>query len=313
MSNYETIQKRRNLIVGAFVFVGICALAWLIFKFGDLPVVASKWISFEVKVQFPSASGVAKNTPVRFCGYNVGKVTDVRAPEILKDRKTGLSYHQAIVILSIDKEYSNIPGDAEVKLMTRGLGSSYIEIKPPPLDPNQPVRGVLTDGSLLQGSTGMSSEFFPEESQKKLEELVDGLGVLVDNANDILGDKTNKENLKSALANLAEATAQATETMKEIQEFAVVGTETVKKADDKLDAIAVAMVDVSSELSKTTVELRLILEKVNNGQGSAARLINDGRLYESLLENSHQLQILLENMKLFVEKSSAKGLPIKLK
>ena len=63
MSNYETIQKRRNLIVGTFVFVGICALAWLIFKFGDLPVVASKWMSFEVKVQFPSASGVAKTLP----------------------------------------------------------------------------------------------------------------------------------------------------------------------------------------------------------------------------------------------------------
>ena len=174
MSDYETVQKRRNLIVGAFVFVGVCALAWLIFQFGDLPVIAGKWRSYQVKAQFPTATGVQKNTPVRFCGYQVGKVTEVKPPEILKDPETGLSYHQAVVIISIENEYSNIPADVEVKLMTRGLGSSYIEIKPPTPDPDKPTKGVLTAGKVLQGSTGVSSEFFPEESQKKLEQLVEG-------------------------------------------------------------------------------------------------------------------------------------------
>jgi len=42
------------------------------------------------------------------------------------------------------------------------------------------------------------------------------------------------------------------------------------------------------------------LEKVNNGQGSAARLINDGTFYENLLENTEQLKALLEEMKSFV-------------
>ncbi len=313
MSDYETAQKRRNLIVGAFVFAGVCSLGWLIFQFGDLPVLAGKWKSYQVKVQFPTATGVQKNTPVRFCGYQVGKVTEVRPPEILQDTKTGLSYHQAVVIISIENKYSSIPADVEVKLMTRGLGSSYIEIKPPAPDPNRPTKGVLTAGKLLQGSTGVSSEFFPEESQKKLEQLVEGLGTLVKNANDILGDKQNKENLNSVLANLAKATAQATRTLKEVQQLSAAGTSMVKNADDKMESVAVTMVKAGDELSKTTAQLRLILEKVNDGKGSLAKLLNDGKLYENLLENTHQLELLLEEVKGFVEQARDKGVPLKLK
>ena len=313
MSDYETVQKRRNLIVGAFVFVGVCALAWLIFQFGDLPVIAGKWRSYQVKAQFPTATGVQKNTPVRFCGYQVGKVTEVRPPEILKDPETGLSYHQAVVIISIENEYSNIPADVDVKLMTRGLGSSYIEIKPPTPDPDKPTKGVLTAGKVLQGSTGVSSEFFPEESQKKLEQLVDGLGRLVQNANDILGNKQNKQNLNATLANLAQATAQATKTLKEVQQLSAAGTKMVKNADQKLESIAVTMVKAGDELSKTTAELRLILQKVNNGKGSIAKLLSDGKLYENLLENTHQLEAILEEIKTFVEHARQKGVPLKLK
>ncbi len=60
MSDYETIQRRRNIIVGIFVIVAVCVLVWLIFKFGDLPTTVSKISSFDVLVQFPTAPGVQK-------------------------------------------------------------------------------------------------------------------------------------------------------------------------------------------------------------------------------------------------------------
>lgn len=295
MSNYETTQRRRNITVGIFAIVAMCALVWLIFKFGDLPITVSKLRSFQVFVQFPSAPGVQKDTPVRFCGYRIGRVTDVMAPEIREDRKTHLRYHQAVVVLSIDKRYVNIPSNVEVKLMTRGLGSSYIELRTFPPDANHPPQKFLADGSWLQGSTGMTSEFFPEESQKKLDELAEGLGALVKSANDILGDKANQENLKTTLANLSKASEQATKTLKEFQEFSAAGT------------------GLTEELSKTAAQLRVVLEKINNGQGTAGRFINDGRLYENLLENSQQMQLLLEEFKSFLAESRDKGLPIKLK
>ena len=314
MTDYETIQKRRNLLVGVFVVVGLCALVWLVFKFGDLPIKVSELRSFEVIVQFPTAKGVEKNTPVEFCGYQIGTVTNVMAPERLEDLDTHLVYHQTKVVLSIDKKYVDIPSNVDVKLVTRSLGSSIIELvldptRPlVPRDPNRPETKFLAGGMLLQGSTGMTSEFFPAESQKKFEELIDSFNSLVKNANDILGDQSTKENFKLILANLSEATKQATETLKQVQEFSAAGTTTLKNADAAVDKVVIALVDTTEQLSKTISALRVLLEKVSQGQGTAAKLLNDGRLYESMLESTEQLQALLAELKSLVAQVKEKGL-----
>jgi len=338
------------MVVGVFVIAGLCALVWLIFKFGDLPGIVTKMNSFQVFVQFPTATGVQKDTPVRFCGYQIGRVTSVMAPEIRKDRVTGLEYYQAVVVLSIDRRYATIPSTVEVKLMTRGLGSSYIELKQLPAqplvaqEPNRPETKYLVNGIWLQGSTGMTSEFFPEESQQMLDELIDGLKTLIANANDVFGDANSKENMKRTLANLAEASEQAkrtmaefeklaaagttiiehadakveevvtavTDTSKEIRRFTAVGTSTLESTDAKAQKLVTAMVDTSEQLSAAMTELRLILEKVNSGQGTAARLLNDGTFYENLLENTQQLQSLLEEMKAFVAEWKNKKIEVKL-
>ncbi|MHC4722554.1 MAG: MlaD family protein [Planctomycetota bacterium] len=284
MSNYETRQRTRNIVVGIFVVAALGVLAGLIFMFKDLPGFVTAWKSFEVRVQFPTAPGVYRDTPVRFCGYQIGSVAKVMAPQIREE-----------VVLSINNEYVNIPYNSEVKLMTRGLGSSYIEITPPLPEPNKPVTKFLKDGSLLQGSTGMTSEFFPEESQEKLEEMANKLDALLSNVNDVIGDEENKENIKKTLANLSEASNQAAQALEEFEGFFA------------------AAIDTSEELSKTAAELRVILEKVNAGEGTVAKLVNDGRLYENLLENSQQMQVLLEELREFTAKSRDKGLPIKLK
>jgi ABC-type transporter Mla subunit MlaD len=301
VSDYETAQRKRNIIVGVFVVVAICAIVWLIFMFNDFPTVVSKLRSFQVFVQFPTAPGVLKDTPVRFCGYPIGSVTKVMPPQIRKDLNTGLEYHQTMVILSINKKYVNIPSNVEVKLMTRGLGSSYIELSVDPIlpltprDPNRPETKFLVDKILLQGSTGMTSEFFPQESQKKLDELVKGLSTFINNANDILGDKANKENIKTTLANLSDVSKRATQTLDELQEFLAAG------------------VNTSEEASRTAAELRLILEKINNGQGTAARFINDARLYEKLLENTQEMEVLIQDLKELVAEIRKKGIKVKLK
>ena len=72
------------------------------------------------------------------------------------------------------------------------------------------------------------------------------------------------------------------------------------------------MVDTSEQLSGAMRELRLVLEKINDGQGSAARLINDGNFYENLLENTEQLQLLLEEMKSFIAEWRDKKIEVKL-
>ena len=316
MSDYETTERRRNIIVGIFVVGAICALLWLIFQFRDLPGAVTKFSSFPVLVQFPTAPGVQRDTPVQFCGYQIGRVTKVMAPAILRDLNSGLWYHQTKVVLSIDKQYVNIPSNVDVKLMTRGLGSSYIELKldptniPSPNDPN----AYLAANTLLQGSTGMTSEFFPEESQKKLELLVDKISTLAQNLNEVVGDPNTKNDFKSILANMSDASKKATAMFEEFRKFSVTGTTMLKNFEDDADKFVTAVATMSEELGKTLAEMRVTLEKVNSGQGTAGKLVNDAQLYESLVETSEEMRKMLKEIKTFMAKANEKGsVPIKTK
>ncbi len=316
MSDYETSERRRNLIVGVFVVGALCALIWLIFQFRDLPGAVTKFSSFPVRVQFPTAPGVQKDTPVQFCGYQIGRVASIEYPKPRRDLKTGQMYHQILVVLSIDKKHSTIPSNVEVKLMTRGLGSSYIDLKldpaniPPPNEPN----AFLVADTLLQGSTGMTSEFFPEESQKKLEELVVKISILAQHLNDVVGDPNSKNDFKSILANLSTASGKATDMFEEFRKFSATGTKLLKSFDNDVDKFVTSIVATSEELGKTLAEMRVTLEKVNSGKGSAGKLVNDAQLYESLVETSEEMRKMLEELRTFMAHINERGsVPIKLK
>lgn len=300
MSDYETTQRRRNITVGIFVFIALCALVWLIFMFNDLPGAVTTVRSYQVFVQFPSAQGVQEDTPVQFCGYQVGRVTDIMPPEPRYDKAKKKTYHQTMCVLGIERKYKTIPSNADIKVITRGLGSSYIDIQIDPnkdlvpLDPNHPESVYLYDKVRVQGSTGVANEFFPLESQRKLDKLADDLSTLINNTNEIIGDKQNKENIKKMLANLTDASEHAAEALEDFRKFSVAGTET------------------GEELAKTVAELRLLIEKINAGDGTAGMLVNDARLYENLVENTEQLQILIEDIRNFVAEYRAGGIKVKL-
>ena len=300
MSDYESTQRWRNLTVGIFVIAALCALVFLIFKFGDLPGIVTQSRSFSVFVKFPTAQGVQSDTSVRFCGFEIGRVTNIYPPQPRLDDRTGHTYHQTMCVLSIDKKYKNIPSNVDVKVMTRGLGSSYIELKIDPnkpleaKDPNRPETKYLVDGMKLQGSTGMSSEFFPEESQKKLDDLITGVESLVGNADDIIGNEQNKQNIQKILDNLSEVSARAADAIRDLDEF--IGTAN----------------EAGEELTAAVRELRQIAEKINSGQGTAARFVNDGRLYENLLDNTEQLEVLIQSLQDFVAEYREKGIKVKL-
>ena len=299
------------MVVGIFVIVAVIAFFWMIFKFGDLPIFVSEIRSYEIKIQLPSAPGVQKDTPVRFCGYQIGTVTDVKPPTILKDLNTGQWYFQTLVIASIDNKFKNIPESAEARLMTRGLGSSYLELRVPPVDINESK--YLVEGSVLQGSTGVSSEVLPEKTQAKLEEMITVITTFVKNSNDIVGDAENKASIKTALANLAEACREANDTIHQIKEAADAGKTMLQNADARTAQLTTSLVATSDKLGDAMTNLDSVLAKINEGQGTAGKLVNDGRLYEQLLEDSKQLHLVLQDIKSFVAESKEKGIPLKLK
>lgn len=131
MADYNTLQRKRNMIVGGFVVVALCAFLYMVYKFQELPIMVGQLRSFQIMVNFPNAPGAQPNTPVQYCGYQIGRVTNVSPPFLYEDNQ-GRMYHHIKVTISIEKEYVDIPSNVDILLMKRGLGSSYIEFQ---LDP----------------------------------------------------------------------------------------------------------------------------------------------------------------------------------
>ena len=294
MVDYNTRQRRRNMIVGLFVLVALAAFIWMVWIFRELPLVVSKVSSYLVLVNFTDAPGVQENTPVRYCGYQIGRVINVAPPFRFTDPETGRAYHQVGVTLAVGNDYKDIPSNVQVKLRKRGLGSSYIEFE---VDPDEVVSDVLRPNAVLQGEAVKGSEFLPEEVQKKIEKLVESVNRLAENTNEIIGDDENKANIKQTLENLKVATAQATETLKSIREFSRGGAEAVELT--------------AEELSDVLVEFRQVLVKLNEKEGTAGKILNDGRLYENLLDSSQELQMALEQLKILAAEAREKGIKIK--
>lgn len=281
MSDYNTLQKRRNMIVGGFVIVALCAFLYMIYKFQELPVMMGRLRSFQIMVNFPNARGAQENTSVEYCGRQIGRVIDVSPPFLFRDGQDR-AYHQVKVTIAIEKEHIGIPSNVDIKLMKRGLGSSYIDLqfdpKKPlePLDPADPRTMYLMEGMVLAGSTGVASEFFPKEIQNEIKALAVSIKTLANNINAIIGDRDNKASIKQTLANVSAMTDQFTRTLKSIEGLSDTSTDAIKNTADRLD--------------ETLAELQQVLAKVNTGDGTAARLLNDGRLYDNLLDTVKELK-----------------------
>lgn len=293
MTDFQTQQRRRNMVVGGLVLLAFVAFVWMLIKFRNLPLFASQLRSFTVMVRFPDAPGVQKDTPVQYCGYQIGRVMDVAPPTLLAD-DAGRTQHYVSISLAIDKQFSDIPDTVDFLIVKRGLGSSYLDLR---VNPEKPVKGYLHDEMTAFGVVSSASEFFPPQVQKKLEDLVDSITLLSQNTNAIIGDKDNQANIKQTLEHITQATAQATETLKSFQQFSDVSAENVEQ--------------VAAGLNDAMREFRVLLAKLNEGQGSAGKLLNDGRLYENLLDSSKELELALEQLKRWAADAREKGIRIK--
>jgi paraquat-inducible protein B len=166
-----------------------------------------------------------------------------------------------------------------------------------PLTSGRPETQFLCDGLKLKGSMGMNSEFFPPEMQKKLEQLLDSISAMAANTNQIIGDEQNITNIKKTLEHVAVTAEQARQTLVSVQRFSDVGSE--------------KMTLVAEDLDTAIKEFHQILAKINRGEGSAGRFVNDGRFYENLLDSSQELEMALEQIKKWAADAREKGIRIK--
>ena len=112
-------MKRFNLevTVGLFVVLGLCALAYLSVRLGQLQI--GQGNTYDLLAVFPTVAGLRVGAAVEIAGVPVGRVQDIR-----------LDDYAAAVTLRIDKQVP-LQDDAIASIRTRGLiGEKYVRVSP---------------------------------------------------------------------------------------------------------------------------------------------------------------------------------------
>lgn len=110
-------KAKLELLVGAFVLVGIVCLSYLSIKLGKLEVIGGN--RYEVDAEFNSVSGLKTGATVEIAGVEVGRV---KAIALKEDRGS--------VTLSI-RDDVKLYSDTIASIKTRGIiGEKYVSLSP---------------------------------------------------------------------------------------------------------------------------------------------------------------------------------------
>ena len=107
--------------VGIFVAIGLAALLILSLQVSNLTLLEDG-SSYRVTARFQNISGLKKRAPVSVAGVRVGEVVDIRF-----DPET----YEAVVTLTINEKYDQLPIDSQAGISTAGLlGEKYVTLTP---------------------------------------------------------------------------------------------------------------------------------------------------------------------------------------
>src|SRR5262249_3114761 len=112
-------MRRFNLevTVGLFVVLGLCALAYLSIRLGQLPIGQGR--TYDLIAVFPSVAGLRVGATIEIAGVQIGRVQEIN-----------LANYAAVVTLRVEKQVQ-LQEDAIASIRTRGLiGEKYISITP---------------------------------------------------------------------------------------------------------------------------------------------------------------------------------------
>jgi phospholipid/cholesterol/gamma-HCH transport system substrate-binding protein len=110
-----------ELSSGVFLLMGIAALLWLATEATDYGMQVGDE-TYAVTARFSNVGDLKNRAPVKIGGVSVGLVESINLDPVMFD---------AIVIMSIDSRFSDIPSDSGASILTSGvLGDRYIGLEP---------------------------------------------------------------------------------------------------------------------------------------------------------------------------------------
>ncbi|SHG27347.1 ABC-type transporter Mla maintaining outer membrane lipid asymmetry, component MlaD [Fodinibius roseus] len=265
---------------------------------GDMPMFRQSKI---IHAHFVQADGLTPGSYIFVSGVRVGSVKSMQ-----------LSNGDSVkVSMSLDLD-THIPKDSEAHLQSSGLldekaiviirGNSQQDV-----EHNDEIKGIYEGGmmeTLKQEGEQLSEDV--SESFEKLNTLLEELNTMVDEEaqGKIDTTLTNLQTSTDEMATLfrnkrSDLELSITHAQQFLANMDTVSTRNKSRIDSVLTGLDRSLTELevlSHELTQTNRELREVLVKINNGEGSLGKLVNDPGLYDNLESLSGEMDLLIKNI-----------------
>jgi phospholipid/cholesterol/gamma-HCH transport system substrate-binding protein len=336
-------ETTRNLAIGVTVLLSLVILASMALLFQDLPGFLRT--GYVVKVTFPSTGGVSQGAEVVMAGKRIGRVVSVSFLDPDEPAKG------VIFELTIDHQYT-LPGKVNVYATTHGfVGGVSVDLRldnrPPgnertlailPKDGSAYIQGaeeaggssllpadVISDArEALQGvsrlsqrldtfmtppaelaaragsatapagaatapaASGPTTTSAPAPALPNIYTTMNRLDGAMDAVNTILGDRETQANFKTGVANISRTAAD-------------------------LDTLSIKLLDDADKLGGVLTTLQSVAVKLEQGEGTFGKLLNDPKLYNSMVDAAAQLKGALASLQVVLEQWQHGGVTVRIK
>jgi phospholipid/cholesterol/gamma-HCH transport system substrate-binding protein len=280
--------RNQELWVGLFVIVGGLVTLYLLLTLTDAALFRGRYI---VSSLVKDATGVRKGDPVLMRGVNIGRV-----------QKFVMRGNQVELHLEIEGEYSKIPTDSRIDLVSAGLLGGMVARVIPGTSAEMAVNGSVLTGSVpttlqeqadsmaVEGRKTMArvQELLSEpmvrdthSSVKELDQLLRRLSTIALEQQKEL--KLLTTSMRAASANVEKATSR----------------EEIDRAVKRLDSLSASAERTSNTVEKTTKAFDTVLSRIERGEGTLGKMSTDEVLYTNMnktLESVNATSLELKNL-----------------
>lgn len=324
---------RRNIIVGITVITALVALGWMILRFGGS--IGSAFTAPTMPIGFIAtrADGVGQGSPILYQGVTVGRVTDIQRKSNMVD---------VIIGAQVDIEPplpANVVGEIRAQSLL-GSGSAIVLVLTDP----QP-QGQLQSGTdhipteyvgldvLPKELAQLSSALRDAAIQIRESNLIGNLnaqvtkaGEMMESVTSLVGDEKMRADLQAAISNMRSASESATRIAGNLEKFSgdldEIGEEakgtitqvrtTATNVDQKINTLSEQLAGRIEQTSKLLETFQSISSKIDAGEGTGGKLVNDPRLYESLVDTAEQLNATVSDLQRLIQQWEQEGVNLRL-
>ena len=247
---------------------------------------------------YQDVEGLVIGANVTINGLNVGKVRNIDFDE---------NYDKIKVTFSLRSDL-NFSNQSTAQLYEAGLiGGKAIAILPKYDQGSEVKTGDVLPSEIKPGLTELVNQQIAP-LQDKIEGLLTSADSLFAGVSNVMNYQT-QTNLKLALEGLAESVNNVAELTENMNRVVVQNEKNFKGTMNNLEDTSKNLSQLTDSLNQmplcatienfeqTSADLKMIISRLNNGEGSAGKLLNDDNLYNKLLGSSAALEALLNDLK----------------